>query len=131
MRLLERFFARHKRLRDLAEQVKDGSLEKSKNYSLDFIFQQVRTRYPQALFELKKQLEQFRLSIVLNMTESSQDMRIAESMQKLVKNKCFLDIGILGTIPLDGLTIQQINAVFNTTPRLRPSFQKILNVMLA
>jgi hypothetical protein len=58
-------------------------------------------------------------------------MRIAKSMQKLVKDKCFLDIGILGTIPLDGLTIQQINAVFNTTPRLRPSFQKILNVMLA
>lgn len=200
MRLLERFFARHKRLKDLAEQVKDGSLEKSKNYSLDFIFQQVRTRYPHALFELKKQFEQFRLSIVLNMTESSKDMRIAKSMQKLVKDKCFLDIGILGTIPLDrvvhraareftpivvehptchasrsihqmlaaiilsreqeatrtellhntsqirrevkkqidsgtmtldGLTTQQINAIFNTTPRLRPSFQKILNVMLA
>jgi flagellar biosynthesis protein FlhG len=200
MRLLERFFARHKRLKDLAEQVKDGSLEKSKNYSLDFIFQQVRTRDPQALFELKMQLEQFCLSIVLNMTESSKDMQIAESMQNLVKDKCFLDIGILGTIPLDGvvhraareftpivvehptcqasrsiyrmlaaiilsreqeatrtellhhtsqirrevkkqidsgtmtldgLTSQQINALFNTTPRRRPSFQKILNVMLA
>lgn len=35
------------------------------------------------------------------------------------------------TMTLDGLTIQQINAIFNTTPRLRPSFQKILNVMLA
>ena len=33
--------------------------------------------------------DQFRLSMVLNMTESSRDMRIAETMQKLVKDKCF------------------------------------------
>lgn len=134
----------------------------------------------------------------MNMTKSSKDVRIAESMQKLVKDKCFLDIGILGTIPfdkvvrkaargftpivvenpkcqasrnihqmlaaiilhreqeatraellhttsrirreakdqidadrmtLDGLTVGQINSVFNKTPRLRQSFQKILNIM--
>lgn len=138
------------------------------------------------------------MAIVLNMTESSKDLRIAESMQKLVKNKCFLDIGILGTIPfdgalrkaargftpivvenpkcqasrsihqmlatlillrereatpadllqttsrirreakeqidsgkmaMDGLTLEQINAVYNHMPRLRQSFQKILNIM--
>jgi MinD-like ATPase involved in chromosome partitioning or flagellar assembly len=132
------------------------------------------------------------------MTKSSKDVRIAESMQKLVKDKCFLDIGILGTIPfdkvvrkaargftpivvenpkcqasrnihqmlaaiilhseqettraellqttsrirseakeqidsgnmtLDGLSIGQINSVFNHTPRLRQSFQKILNII--
>jgi MinD-like ATPase involved in chromosome partitioning or flagellar assembly len=132
------------------------------------------------------------------MTENSKDVRIAESMQKLVKDKCFLDIGILGTIPferavrkaargftpivvenpkcqasksihrmlaaiilhreqestrtellhqtsrirreakdlidsdkmtLDGLTVGQINSVFNNTPKLRQSFQKILNIM--
>jgi hypothetical protein len=119
-------------------------------------------------------------------------------MQKLIKDKCFLDIGILGTIPfdkavrqaargftpivvenpkcqasrnlhqmlaaiilhreqdatraellqsagrirreakeqidagkmtLDGLTVGQINSVFNATPRLRQSFRKILNII--
>ncbi len=199
-RFLERFLSKHKLLKDLAEQVKDGSLERSENYSLDSIFQEVSARYPQALIHLKKQFEQFRLSIVLNMTEDRKDMRIAKSMQKLVNDKCFLDIGILGTIPfdkmvhkatreftpivvehptcqasrnihqmlaaiifdreqeisrtellrntsrirgqvkgqiaggamtLDGLSIHQINAIFNSTPRLRPSFQKILSIMLA
>ena len=197
-RFLERFFSDHKSLKDLADQIRDGSLEKSENYSQDFIYQEVRARDPQAYLLLKKQFDQFRLSIVLNMTESSKDVRIAESMQKLVKDKCFLDIGILGTIPfdkvvrkaargftpivvenpkcqasrnihqmlaaiilhreqeatraellhttsrirreakdqidagrmtLDGLTVGQINSVFNKTPRLRQSFQKILNIM--
>jgi len=197
-RLLERFFSEHKSLKTLAEQIRDGSLEKSKDYSLDFIYQQVRIRDPKALVKLKQQFDQFRLSIVLNMTESNQDLRIAETMQKLVKDKCFIDIGILGTIPfdkavrkaargftpivvenpkcqasrnihqmlaaiilhreqeatraellqttsrirreakeqidsgnmtLDGLTVGQINSVFNHTPRLRQSFQKILNII--
>jgi len=103
IRYLERFFSEKKSLQDLATQIKDGSLEKSKNYSLDFLYQEVRARDPQASVQLKKQLDQFRLSIVLNMTESNKDVRIAESMQKLVKDKCFLDIGILGTIPFDKL----------------------------
>jgi flagellar biosynthesis protein FlhG len=197
-RFLERFFSEHKSLKDLAEQVRDGSLEKSKNYSLDFIYQEVRARDSRAFVELKKQFDLFRLSIVLNMTESSKDMRIAESMQKLAKDKCFVDIGILGTIPfdkvvrkaargftpivvenpkcqasrnihqmlaaiilnreqeatraellcttsrirrevkdqidsdkmtLDGLTVGQINSAFKNTPRLRESFQKILNII--
>jgi flagellar biosynthesis protein FlhG len=100
-RLLERFFSERKSLQDLAAQIKEGSLEKSKDYSLDSIYREVRARDPQASAQLKAQLDQFRLSIVLNMTESSGDVRIAESMQKLVKDKCFLDIGILGTIPFD------------------------------
>jgi MinD-like ATPase involved in chromosome partitioning or flagellar assembly len=144
------------------------------------------------------QLDQFRLSIVLNMTESNKDIQIAKAMQKLLKDKCFLDIGILGTIPfdkavrkaarrftpivvenpkcqasrnihqmlaaiilhreqeatraellrttslirdeakeqiysskmtLDGLTVEQINSIYNNIPRLRQSFQKILNIM--
>ncbi len=197
-RLLERFFSENKSLKDLAAQVKDGSLERSKNYALDFIIQEVRSRDPRAAVQLKTLLAQFHLSIVLNMTESSKDVRVAESMQKLVKQKCFVDIGILGTIPfdkvvrkaargftpivvenpkcqasrnihqmlaalilhreqeltraellnttsrirreakeqidagrmtLDGLTVGQINAVYTNTPRLRRSFQKILNIM--
>lgn len=197
-RFLERFFSDHKALKDLAEQIRDGSLEKSNGYSLDFIYGEVSSRDLQACAELKRQFDQFRLSIVLNMTENRKDVRIAESMQKLVKDKCFLDIGILGTIPferavrkaargftpvvvenpkcqasknihqmlaaiilhheqestraellyktsrirreakdqidsgkmtLDGLTVGQINSVFNNTPKLRQSFQKILNIM--
>lgn len=197
-RFLDRFFSERKSLKKLAEKIRDGSLEKAENYSLDFIYQQVRVRDPKALVKLKKQFDQFRLAIVLNMTESNQDLRIAETMQKLVKDKCFLDIGILGTIPyekvvrkaargftpivvenpkcqasrnihqmlaaiilhkeqdatraellhttsrirreakeqidsgnmiLDGLTVGQINSVFNSTPRLRQSFQKILNII--
>jgi flagellar biosynthesis protein FlhG len=197
-RFLERFFSEYKALKDLAEKIRDGSFEKSPNYSLDFIYQEVRTRDPKAADQLQEQLGQFRLSIVLNMTESSRDLRIAESMRKLVKERCFLDIGILGTIPfdngvrkaargftpivvenpkcqasrnihqmlaaiilhskqdatqaellqttsrirreakeqidsgkmtLDGLTLEEINAVFNNTPWLRQSFQKILNIM--
>jgi flagellar biosynthesis protein FlhG len=198
IRFLERFFSEQKSLKDLAGQIRDGSLEKSENYSLEFIYQEVRNRNPKAAIELKQQFEKFRLSIVLNMTDSSKDVRIAESMQKLVKDKCFLDIGILGTIPfdkvvrkaargftpivvenpkcqasrnihqmlaaiilhreqdatraellqntsrirraakaqidsgkmtLDGLTVGQINSAFKNTPRLRRSFQKILNIM--
>ncbi len=100
-RFLERFFSEYKSLKDLAEQIRDGSLEKSEKYSLDFIYQEVRARDPGACVQLKEQFDQFRLSVVLNMTESPKELRIAESMQKLVKEKCFLDIGILGTIPLD------------------------------
>lgn len=100
-RFLERFFSEHKSLKDLADQIRDGSLEKSESYSLDFIYQEVRTRNPQAFVQLKKQFDQFRLSIVLNMIDNKQDIRIAETMQKLIKDKCFLDIGILGTIPFD------------------------------
>jgi len=197
-RFLERFFSERKTLKDLADKIKDGSFEASENYSLDFIYQQVRSRDLQAFSDLKKQFEQFRLSIVLNMTENNQDVRIAETMQKLVKDKCFVDIGILGTIPfdkavrraargftpivvdnpkcqasrnihqmlaalilhreqdslraellqstsrirrqakdriaagnmtLDGLTVQQINVVYNSAPGLRQSFRKILNIM--
>jgi len=197
-RLLERFFTEHKALKNLAVQIRDGSFEKAENYSLDYIYQQVGIRDPKALVKLKQQFDEFRLSIVLNMTDSDQDVRIAQTMQKLVKDKCFLDIGILGTIPfdkavrkaargftpivvenpkcqasrnihqmlaaiilhseqentraellqttnrirseakeqidsgnmtLDGLSIGQINSVFNHTPRLRQSFQKILSII--
>jgi hypothetical protein len=34
-----------------------------------------------------------------------------------------------GSMTLDGLTVGQINSVFNNTPRLRQSFQKILNIL--
>jgi flagellar biosynthesis protein FlhG len=197
-RFLERFFAEHKSLKDLGRQIKDGSLEQSKNLSLDSIFEQVREKDPSAYTKLKQQHDQFRVSLVINMAESRKDFRIAESMQQVLKEKCFLDVGILGTIPfdklarkaarsftpiivenprcqpskaihrmlaailldreqgssraellqktglirgeakdrirsdtmtLDGLTLSQINSIYDQAPNLRQSFQKILNIM--
>ena len=197
-RFLERFFAEHKSLKDLGRQIKDGSLEQSKNLSLDSIFEQVRERDPSAYTKLKQQHDQFRVSLVINMAENRKDFRIAESMQQVLKEKCFLDVGILGTIPfdklarkaarsftpiivenprcqpskaihqmlaailldreqgssraellqktglirgeakdrirsdamtLDGLTLSQINSIYDQAPNLRQSFQKILNIM--
>jgi len=197
-RFLERFFAEHKSLKNLARQIKDGSLEQSKNFSLDFIFEQVRERDPSACADLKRQYDQFRVSLVVNMADNRKDFRIAESMQQVLKEKCFLDVGILGTIPfdklarkaarsftpiivenprcqaskaihqmlaailldreqvssrtellkktglirgeakdrirsdamtLDGLTVSQINAIYDQSPKLRQSFRKILDIM--
>jgi flagellar biosynthesis protein FlhG len=197
-RFLERFFAEHKSLKDLGRQIKDGSLEQSKNLSLDSIFEQVRERDPSAYTKLKQQHDQFRVSLVINMAENRKDFRIAESMQQVLKEKCFLDVGILGTIPfdklarkaarsftpiivenprcqpskaihqmlaailldreqdssraellqktglirgeakdrirsdamtLDGLTLSQINSIYDQSPNLRQSFRKILNIM--
>ena len=197
-RFLERFFAEHKSLKDLGRQIKDGSLEQSKNLSLDSIFEQVRERDPSAYTKLKQQHDQFRVSLVINMADSRKDFRIAESMQQVLKEKCFLDVGILGTIPfdklarkaarsftpiivenprcqpskaihqmlaailldreqdssraellqktglirgeakdrirsdamtLDGLTLSEINSIYDQSPNLRQSFQKILNIM--
>ena len=34
-----------------------------------------------------------------------------------------------GKMKLDGLTIPQINAIFNNTPQLRQSFEKIMSVL--
>ena len=197
-RFLERFFAEHKSLKDLGRQIKDGSLEQSKNLSLDFIFEQVRERDPSAYTKLKQKHDEFRVSLVINMADSRKDFRIAESMQQVLKEKCFLDVGILGTIPfdklarkaarsftpiivenprcqpskaihqmlaailldreqdssraellqktglirgeakdrirsdamtLDGLTLSEINSIYDQSPNLRQSFQKILNIM--
>jgi len=148
--------------------------------------------------KIRKQHDQFRVSLVVNMAENRKDFLIAESMQRVLKEKCFLNVGILGTIPfdklarraarsftpiiveypksqpskaihqmlaailldrdqslsradllqkthrmrseakdrissesmtLDGLTINQINEIYDRVPKLRQSFQKILNIM--
>lgn len=197
-RFLERFFAEHKSLKDLGRQIKDGSLEQSKNLSLDFIFEQVRERNASAYTKLKQQYDQFRVSLVVNMADNRKDFRIAEAMQQVLKEKCFLNVGVLGTIPfdklarkaarsftpvivesprcqiskaihqmlaailldreqgssraellqktslirseakdrissdtmtLDGLTVSQINSIYDQSPKLRQSFRKILNIM--
>jgi len=197
-RLLERFYTKHKSLKDLAQKIKKGSLGQSKDLSLDVIFEEVRERDASAYDKLKDQYDRFCVSLVVNMAENRKDFQIAESMQNVLKEKCFLNVGILGTMPfdklarraarsftpiiveyprsqpskaihqmlaailldrdqrldpdellqktnrmrgeardqirsetmtLDGLTINQINSVYDRVPKLRQSFQKILNIM--
>lgn len=197
-RFLERFFSEHNSLKDLGQKIKDGSWEQSKDLSLEYIFNEVRNRDESAYDKIRKQHDQFRVSLVVNMAENRQDFQIAASMQRVLKEKCFLNVGILGTIPfdklarraarsftpiiveypkcqtskaihqmlaailldrdqsldraallqktnlmrgeakdrissgtmtLDGLTISQINNIYDRVPKLRQSFQKILNIM--
>jgi flagellar biosynthesis protein FlhG len=197
-RFLERFFSEHNSLKDLGQKIKDGSWERSKDLSLDYIFEAVRERDEAAYNKIRKQHDQFRVSLVVNMAEHRKDFQIAESMQHVLKEKCFLNVGILGTIPfdklarkaaqsftpiiveypkcqpskaihqmlaailldrdqrlnraellqktnhmrseakdrissgtmtLDGLTISQINNIYDRVPKLRQSFQRILNIM--
>ena len=197
-RLLERFFSEHKFLKDLAQKIKNGSPGQSEDLSLDVIFNEVRERDTSVYDKLMDRYARLCISLVVNMAENRKDFRIAESMQNVLKEKCFLDVGILGTMPfdklarraarsftpiiveyprsqpskeihqmlaailldrdqrldrddllqktnlmrseakdqirsetmtLDGLTISQINNVYDRVPKLRQSFQKILNIM--
>lgn len=197
-RLLERFFSEHKSLKDLAQKIKNGSWGQSNGLSLDFIFQEVRERDASAYNKIRDRYDRFCVSLVVNMAENRKDFQIAESMQRVLKEKCFLNVGILGTMPfdklarraarsftpiiveyprcqsskaihqmlaailldrdqsldradllqktnlmrseakdrissetmtLDGLTISQINNIYDRVPKLRQSFQKILNIM--
>ena len=197
-RLLERFFSEHKSFKDLVQKIKNGSLGQSKDLSLDSIFNEVRERDAAAYDKLKDRYDRFCVSLVVNMADNRKDFQIAESMQRVLKEKCFLDVGILGTMPfdklarraarsftpiiveyprsepskaihqmlaailldqdqsldrddllqktnlmrseakdqiraetmtLDGLSINQINNVYDRVPKLRQSFQKILNIM--
>jgi flagellar biosynthesis protein FlhG len=197
-RFLERYFAENKALKSLGDRVRDGSFEKSKEFSLNYIFEEVRTRDNSAYTKLKTLFDQFNLSLVVNMAENRKDVLVAESIQKVLKEKCFLEVGILGTIPfdkvvrkaareftpiivenprcpackvihqmlaaillhaekeslraellaktnrirkdarekidthkmtLDGLTVGQIDSIYNRSPKLRQSFRKILNVL--
>ncbi len=197
-RLVERFLSEHKSLKDLAQKIKNGSLGQSKDLSLDSIFREVRERDASAYNKLKDRYDRLCVSLVVNMAENRKDFQIAESMQRVLKEKCFLNVGILGTMPfdklarraarsftpiiveyprsqpskaihqmlaailldrdqrldrddllqktnlmrseakdqirsetmtLDGLTISQINNIYDRVPKLRQSFQKILNIM--
>ena len=199
-RFLERFFSEHDSLKALGQKIKNGSWEQSRDLTLDDIFKEVRERDATAYDKIKKQHDRFRVSLVVNMAENRKDFQIAESMRSVLKEKCFLNVGILGTIPfdklarraarsftpiiveyprcqtskaihqmlaailldgdqslnraellqktnlmrgeardrissgkmtLDGLTISQINNIYDRVPTLRQSFQKILNIMTA
>jgi flagellar biosynthesis protein FlhG len=197
-RLLERFFSEHKSLKDLARKLKNGSGGQSNGFSLDSIFEEVRERDESAYHKIREQYDRFCVSLVVNMAENRKDFKIAESMRRVLQEKCFLNVGILGTMPfdklarraarsftpiiveyprcqpskaihqmlaailldrdqslnrsdllhkttlmrseakdrissdtmtLDGLSISEINDIYERVPKLRQSFQKILNIM--
>jgi MinD-like ATPase involved in chromosome partitioning or flagellar assembly len=116
----------------LAIQIKDGTLEKAENYSLDYIFEQVRLRDESACAKLKKQFDKFNVSLVANMADHRNDVRITESMQQLLKQKCFLDVGILGTIPFDKAARKAARGctpIVVENPRCQAS--KVIHQMLA
>jgi len=70
-RFLDRLFAEYKLLKDLRERVRIMSTKKPQAPTFQSILQEVRSRHPSAYFKLKLGLEQYRLSIVLNMAENS------------------------------------------------------------
>jgi flagellar biosynthesis protein FlhG len=100
-RFLERFMADHQPLQDLSQRIREGLLTKAPATTLQSVFQEVRSKDASAYVKLIERLERFRLSLVVNMAENRKDLRIAESMQRLLKENCLLDVGILGAIPFD------------------------------
>jgi hypothetical protein len=85
----------------LCGQVHELSLGKTEGPTLESIFQRVRATDLSAYIKLKLHIEEFHISIVTNMIDRRKDASIAESMQRLLKKKCLLDVGILGAIPFD------------------------------
>jgi len=131
-RFLDRFFTEHAGLKELCVKVREFSLGKSEGLTLESIFQEVRSTDLSAYLKLKLHIEQFHLSIVTNMVESRKDISIAESMKRLLKKKCYLDVGILGTVPFDP-TVRKAARRFTPfileDPRCKAS--QVLNQMLA
>jgi flagellar biosynthesis protein FlhG len=131
-RLLERFFSEHKSFKDLSQKIKNGSLGQSKDLSLDSIFKEVRERDASAHSKLKDRYDRFCVSLVVNMAENRKDFQIAESMQRVLKEKCFLNVGILGTMPFDKLArraARSFTPIIVEYPRSQPS--KAIHQMLA
>ena len=131
-RFLDRFFTEHPGLKGLCKEIRELSIGKNGGPTLESIFQKVRATDLSAYVKLKLNIEEFHLSIVTNMVESRKDVSIAESMQRLLKKKCFLDVGILGTIPFD-TAVRKASRRFTPfivdNPRCKAS--NVLNQMLA
>jgi flagellar biosynthesis protein FlhG len=131
-RLLERFFSEHKSLKDLSRKLKNGSGGQSNGFSLDSIFKEVRERDESAYHKIRKQYDRFCVSLVVNMAENRKDFKIAESMRRVLEEKCFLNVGILGTMPFDKLArraARSFTPIIVEYPRCQPS--KAIHQMLA
>jgi flagellar biosynthesis protein FlhG len=131
-RFLERFFAQYKSLKQLSQDVRNGILTKADAITIKSIFQEVREKDASAYVNLMETFDHFRLSIVVNMAESRKDVRIAESMKRLLKEKCLLDVGILGTIPFEKIVrkaARKFTPIVVENPRCQTS--QVIHQMLA
>jgi MinD-like ATPase involved in chromosome partitioning or flagellar assembly len=116
----------------LSQDIRDGILTKADAITLKSIFQEVRKKDASAYVNLMETFEKFRLSIVINMAESRKDVRIAESMKRLLKEKCLLDVGILGTIPFEKIVrkaARKFTPIVVENPRCQAS--QVIHQMLA
>ncbi len=112
-RLLDRFFAAHRSIKHLTKKIHEAYQEKKEGPDLEGILEEIQSIDQSYYLRLKQQIERFSLSIVLNMAEKRKDANIATSMQDLLKRKCSIDTGVLGTIPFD-------RAVRKASRRLTP-----------
>lgn len=123
-RLLDRLFAEHRSLIGLRRHIRELSFTKPDRPTFKSIMQEVRTRDPSAYFKLKVQLGEYRISILVNMAENGKDARVGESMKRLVERLFSVDVGILGTIPLDAAVrkaARQFTPFLVDDPRCRAS----------
>ena len=131
-RFLDRFFAEHNSLKDLRGRISEVLPNRPDRPVFNSILQEVRSKDPSAYSKLKLHLERYRLSIVVNMAENGDDIRVAESLKCLLEEVFSLQVGILGTIPLD-MSVRK--AVRHFTPFLIEDFHckasQALHQMLA
>jgi MinD-like ATPase involved in chromosome partitioning or flagellar assembly len=131
-RFLERFLAKYKSLKQLSHDIRMGILNQADANTIQSIFEEVREKDASAYVNLMEAFENLRLSLVVNMTESRKDVRIAESMKRLLKEKCFLDVGILGTIPFEKIVrkaARKFTPIVVENPRGQTS--QVIHQMLA
>ncbi len=100
-RFLDRFFANYKSLQDLNDLIRKGISFNQDGLTLNSLFEEVRSRDASAYIALKEQFEKYQIALVVNMVENRKDLSYADSMRRLVKDTCSLDLGLLGTIPFD------------------------------
>ena len=101
LRLLDRFITTRKSIKHISSRIRNIYQDKDGGLKLESILEEIRAIDPSYSTQLKEQIEQFSLSIVINMAENRKDGNIGKSMQDLLKRKCFIDVGSLGTIPFD------------------------------
>lgn len=131
-RFLERFFAKYKSFKQLSQDIRIGILNQADANTIKSIFQEIREKDASAYVNLMETFEDLRLSIIVNMAESRKDVRIAESMKRLLKEKCLLDVGILGTIPFEKIVrtaARKFTPIVVESPRCQTS--QVIHQMLA
>ena len=100
-RFLDRFLANHVSLQDLSEVIRKGISFNKDGLTLDSLFKEIQSRDTSVYIRLKEAFEDYQIALVVNMVEARKDLSYADSMRRLVKETCSLDLGLLGVIPFD------------------------------